>query len=1195
MTVEEALDIIEQAIEPQQLNKIQRLVLQHVWQQQSYTEIAQATSYDFGYIKDTGSKLWQILSEAFGEKVTKQNIHVVLKQRCKQNLRFKELTYKTQLPQSQDWGEAVDTSIFYGRLQELATLEQWIVQDHCRLVAILGMGGVGKTSLSVKLAEQLQFEFLFWRSLRDAPPYNEFLTTLLQFFSQDNNALPETESAKLAQLQEHLRTARCLIVLDNFDAVFAPGQRIGVYRDGYAGYGELLQRIGEARHQSCLVITSRDKPLEIATLQGESLPVRELVLPGLEAIAAYELLAKKGVKGSQEELNHLINCYQGNPLALKIIATSIYDIFAGKISDFLNQGVAVFNGIRHLLKSQIERLSAPEKHIMYWLAINREPVNVSELLGDIFPSVSPAVLLETLESLRGRSLIERTAEGFTQQPVVMEYMTEQLITQVSAELVGSSQNSTHCLRHYAVMKATAKDYVRESQIRIIVKPILTQAIAHLGTPQALTTQLNKLLGQLRTQNFEPIGYAIGNLLNLFNHLSVDLTGFDFSHFPIWQAYLANVKLQHVNFAYADLAKAVFAETFGGVSSVAFSPNGHLLATSDTSGEVQIWEIASGRQLNAFKADIAWTWAIAFSPNGQVLASAGDDYIVKIWDVKTGRLLQQLQGHTNTISTIAFHPHGQILASCSQDQTIRLWQVDNFWKNVSCRILQEHQARVWSVAFSPDGRTLVSGSEDQTLKLWNVETGTCWQTLCGHSRWVKAVAVSPDGKTIASGSFDGAIKLWSLATGQCLHTWQGHQTTVTTIAFNPDGDLLASASYDQTVKVWHVVTKKCLNTLQEHHNRVWSVAFSPDGQYLASGGDDHAARLCHLKSGQCAKAWKGHNNSILSLALSLTQPLLATGHEDQTVKLWNLQTGKVTKTLRGHTNRIWSVAIAPPQLEIMASGSADSTIKLWQPQTGQCLKTLHGHASWVWSVTFSPEGHQLASGSYDKTIKLWDVYSGECLKTLEEHAAAVVAVTYSPNGQWLASSSFDTTIKLWDAIAGNCLQTFTGHHNSVWAIAFSPDGQCLASCSYDQTVKLWDIHTGVCLQTFTGHQGPVVSLAFNTSGTQLASGSFDRTVKLWNTNTGECVHTHYGHTGLVSALAFQDLNCLDRGSEIAQPQQGILVSGSFDESIRFWNTDTGECLQTLHTLRPYDGMNITGVLSLTDSQKATLRALGAVEK
>ncbi len=1167
MTYEEVLSLIEPIIAPKQLNKIQQLVLYHCWQGLTYQEIANNTDYDLGYIKEIGSKLWQMLSEVTGERITKQNIQAGIKHYLKQEQPSLSATSQ------HDWEDVIDTAIFYGREQELTTLTEWTTEHRCRLIAITGIGGIGKTTLTAKLAEEIEkeFDYVFWRSLRDTPSFKQILTSLLQFLSRENSPLPETESAQLLELQKYLQSVRCLIILDNFDALFEAKQQERIYQKSYEGYGELLRRVGEIPHQSCLLITSRETPTEISLLQGDNLPVREWRLTGLESNAAQQLLATKGVLEPPEVLDSLMQAYQGNPLALKMIASSIQNLFAGDVQAFLQENVLLFKGIRHVLKSQIERLSDLEEQIMYWLAINREAVSLRELQEDIFPSPSVAVLLEALESLLERSLIERTKEGFTQQPVIMEYISEQLITQVTDELLSASPV---LLNRYALLKATAKDYISSSQIRTIIKPLITQVVFHLESKQLVGELLHQFLRQIRGRIPYIDGYTLGNLLNLSNFLELDLTGFDFSYLAIWQADLRKIKLEQVNFAYANLSRSVFAKTFGGVSCVVFSPNGNLLATSDTSGEVQIWELTSFQQLHTFKADLVWTWAVVFSQDEKILFTAGDDYVIKIWDVQTGKCLGGLEGHTNTINGLTLHPLGNLLASCSLDTTIRLWSVKDFEQ--APRILAGHQRRVWSVSFSPDGSTLVSGSEDLSLKLWNVQTGECLETLEGHSHWIKSVAFSPNGKTIASGSFDGVIKLWSA--GKCLKSWQGHQATITTVTYSPDSLSLASSSYDETVKIWDIDSSQCVRTLTEHSNRVWSVSFSPDGRYLASGGDDNATRLWHLKSGNCAQTWKGHTNKILFLALNLQGNLLAVGQEDQTVNLWNLEDGKITKVLRGHKNRIWSVAFSFQNSSLLASGSADRTIKLWETETGECLQTLHGHQSWVWSVIFSLDGCQLISSSYDHSIKVWLVESGECLKTMQGHTGPVVSLSISPDGCYVASGSFDSTVKLWDLRTGQCIKTFTGHQKSVWPVVFSPDGRSLASGSYDQTIKLWEIASGNCLQTLSGHSASVMSLAFYDG--HLISGSFDHTIKVWDIKRGDCLRTLFGHTGLVSAL----ISNLDKS----------LISGSFDETIRLWDLQTGQCLSNLRTPRPYDGLNITGVKGLTENQRLTLKALGAFD-
>ncbi|MGL5881399.1 MAG: NB-ARC domain-containing protein, partial [Xenococcaceae cyanobacterium] len=291
MNVDEALVILDAFLD-RGLNDIQELVFRKAWEGQTYPEIAESSDYDANYIKDVGSKLWKLLSKALSEEVTKSNFRAVLRRRAsevrEQGVGSREqgkrelgeqrsdnqpLVTVNQQPTTPyiDWGEAVDVATFYGRSEELATLGQWIKNDLCRLVAVLGMGGMGKTALSIALAENLQseFEYIVWRSLRNAPPLAELLGGIVEFLSHQQETaatLSQELDRCISLLLEYLRHHRCLLVLDNVESILRGGEHAGQYREGYQAYGELLQRIGEVRHTSCLVLTSREKPKEIVLL-----------------------------------------------------------------------------------------------------------------------------------------------------------------------------------------------------------------------------------------------------------------------------------------------------------------------------------------------------------------------------------------------------------------------------------------------------------------------------------------------------------------------------------------------------------------------------------------------------------------------------------------------------------------------------------------------------------------------------------------------------------------------------------------------------------------------------------------------------------------------------------------------------------------------------------------------------------------
>ncbi|WP_341528444.1 NB-ARC domain-containing protein [Nostoc sp. UHCC 0302] len=1087
-----------------------------------------------------------------------------------------------------DWGEAVDVSLFCGRLAEVATLEQWVLNDKCRLVALLGSGGIGKTTLVTKLAEEIQdqFEFLVWRSLRNAPPLAELLDDLLKFLSsQQTTELPSITAGKLSKLIEYLRQHRCLLVLDNLETLMQDGSYAGSFQAEYEGYGELLRRVGEVSHRSCLLITSREKPNEIAASAGETLPVRSLQLTGLNT-EAQEILIIKGLSVSEQESQKLIELYSGNPLALKIAATAIKDLFGSDVAAFLAAGISSFNSIRTLLNQQFERLSETEKSVMYWLAINREGISLYELEDDIYPKLLKHQLLEAVESILRRSLMEQNISGFTQQPVIMEYVIEKLVEQVSAEIVVGTHSGTTLLITHALLKATAKDYIRDSQNRLIVKPVLAQLLRQLGSKKAIAQQLMQILSLRREQASLESGYLAGNILNLLHNLGTDLSSYDFSYFPIWQANLQGVTLHHVNFSHADFSKSIFRQIFGSVLSAAFSPDEEILATGDDNGEVHLWRIAGGQLHLTLRGHTLAVKSLCFSLNGETLITHSADQTIKFWNVKTGQAVRTLQRYTSQVLAIASTATGSILVSRSRNQSVSIWDMTT---GKSLATLQEETNQIQVVALSPDGGLLGTAGGDDPIRLWNAQTGECLQTLYGHRESIQCLAFTPStDEILASGSDDHTVKLWNIKTGQCIGTLVGHSNLVLSVSFSSDGSIIASSSADQTIRLWDVATGKCLRVLSGHENWVRAVVFNADSAVLASGGDDQVIRLWDTATGRCIRTLQGYTNQISSISFSMTQ-VLASGSHDHLVRLWDTTTGQCIKTLAGHTNHILAIAFhplpQPPLLSgtggILVSSSADQNIKLWNIETGECLKTLTEHQATVWSVAFSPNGHMLASGGADQIVRIWDAETGECVDVLQGHTNAVLSVAFSPIEQILATVSADQTVRIWDLRTGQCLQILQGHTNAVLSVAFNPIGQILATASADQTVRIWDVQTGKCLKILQEHTNQVLSVSFSPDGGTLASSSADQTIKLWAVNTGKCLKTWRGHTSQVLSIAFS-------------PDEQTLASSSADETIRLWSVNTAECVQTLRVKRPYEGMNITGTVGLTEAERATLKALGAVE-
>jgi WD40 repeat protein len=1169
-----------------------------------------------------------------------------------------------------DWGEAPEPREFYGRSGDLATLQTRLVDERCKLLVLLGMGGMGKTTLAVRLAEQVQPEFaaVIWRSLRNAPPIGLLLADVLRQFDPtvDPNAnLGNDASAlielTLSRLMGYLQGRRCLLVLDNAESLLVSGGA-GELRPGYEAYSELFRRVGEARHQSCLLLTSRElpKPLPIGVqtlrLQGLSAAAGQQIL-GLEnnAFTPIEPSSATGntTASATDSSNALapaaqiVAHYAGNPLALKIVAAGLRDLLGNDVATFLellSQGSFWFSDIQDLLERHCDRLSNLEQEVIYWLAIAREPIALTALQQCLLLPESRLKLSETLASLQRRSVIEVTPTGFTMQPAVMEYVTHRFLEKAGGELIlaladSAPSNSLPLLRHHGLLQASAPDYIRVAQRRWLIEPLLTQLQLQFD-PTELLTALQALLVRHRGQPAFKTGYMGGNLINLLSALQtagqIQFAQCDWQDLTLWQADLRSVQLHQVNLSRSDLTGSAFTETFSTVLSAAFSPSGQQLAHSDDRGWVHLWTVETGQPVRAFQAHQNWIFAVAWSPDGQVLACGSLDRSVSLWPVSSPvhpaehspKPLHRWVYHAEGVSSLAFHPQATatsgLLASGSTDQTVRLIDL----ATGDCgHTLTGHQGIVRAIAFSPKGDFLVSGGMDQQVGVWTAADHWKPHWLSAATP-IYAVAVLPDD-TIAAAGEDGRIRLWN-AQGDLVRVLEGHTDRVWSLTTDTIGRLISGGD-DRTIKIWDP-NGDCLATLGGHQNRIWTLAVA--GRKLASGGEDKTLRIWDADRYFPLQTLQGYHNATAPVAFQ--DGALYTLSADQVLRRWIFRgTGgepDCDDSLSPPSPQSWgdrvisSVISKPPRIgglgggsagnqpseqwtcdrtlllptqgalqaaisrDIVASGSLNGQIQLLNHRTGERLHQLEGHRTWVRSVTFSPDGQRLASAGGDGTVGLWDVATGECLQIWAAHHSPVQAVAFSPDGQRLASGSWDRTVKLWDIATGGCLQTLVGHADRLTALLFSTDGTTLFSASQDGTIRQWDWGKGQ-IEPVLHHSSPVVAMARYDN--LLASTSQDGTLRLWDCQSGDCLRS------------IPSSRTIDRWPEtlgwptqvIFSPDGHSLCVGGTNGTSWIWDrsalqTGSAEPL-LLQVPRPYELTNITGVKGLSDAQRASLVALGAI--
>ncbi|MEZ4868834.1 MAG: BTAD domain-containing putative transcriptional regulator [Caldilineaceae bacterium] len=1052
-------------------------------------------------------------------------------------------------PQERGYHLPAQTKL-YGRQAELAKLHKWIVEDGCHLVAIFGIGGQGKTTLAATFAQRLaeatsspnpggSFQHILWQSLLNAPPLAEVLQEWVYVLSdQTVTSLPASLDRQFAQLFAYLRHQRCLLVFDNLESILENGEQSGHFRPGYAAYGQLIHHLAEGEHRSCLLLTSRERPRALTLLEEDTPVVRTLTLAGLPAEAGRELLQGRGLEDKSGALSALVQHYSGNPLALKLATETVHEIFDGNITAFLQAETLVFDDIRHVLDQQFTRLTPLERELMLWLALLREPVPFAALSALLAQPPAPRQLLEAIRSLQRRSLLEKVDAGFGLQNVVLEYATDRLIENISHALVNEQMTpapdhptnsslsqlvtASHLNRHPLIL-AQGKEYVRASQIRLLLQPVLEGLVNHLGKTGA-EQQLQRLLTQLHLVPPTP-GYAAANLLHLLLQLGVDLRGYNFSQLYLRQAYLRGVSLPQTNFTGAQIMDSVFTEPFGLIYTAVFSPDGHYVAAGTSEGAIYLWRTADQQ------------------------------------------LAQVLQAHQHAVKQLTFVQQttaaGErqlVLASASDDKRIGLWSlVEAAPVHEPMHLVHEEQEALIAVGLSPDGARVTGVDIDGHVFVWDVVS----HDGGGH-----------DGGGHHEGGHHGGGQDGGDHAAQLVHHFATAFTRLRLVAFSADGQTVAIGHRDGVVRLWHVATGEERLQLAAKTGLIFALALSRDGQMLATGGRDGRLALWRLPAGELHQAAELRPHCVVEtkagaihvLAFSPDGKFLASGHEDLAIRLWTIDAQarlQLQRTLLGHTQMIWSVAFGPSPVarppvhaemqgdgnhsaarQLLVTGSSDQTVRVWDAETGHTLYMLRGQPRVLAAHTIrqlpppqpanpaippQAPGWLLAAAGYDQLIHLWQGQGSQAEVThrvLHGAHGPLYAVAISPDGRCVAGAGYDRTIYLWDRVSGQLRQRCHGHTNRVYALVFHPDGKLLASGSGDGTVRLWSLPTrkqdhGRVAEGFVSDQPVAVlqadldvvhDLAFSPDGRLLARGGSDRWLRLW-----DMTQSHYPELTQASRL------------------------------------------------------------------------------
>jgi WD40 repeat protein len=534
-----------------------------------------------------------------------------------------------------------------------------------------------------------------------------------------------------------------------------------------------------------------------------------------------------------------------------------------------------------------------------------------------------------------------------------------------------------------------------------------------------------------------------------------------------------------------------------IHGVAFSRDGRLLAAASGGydamgrslpGEVLVWEVDQGRLVQRLLGHPHSVLAVAFSPDGHRVASSDSSGVVKIWDAASGDEITSPvpieERDRSTVTSLAFSPDGRLFAAGGLDRTIRFWDASR-WDARPAEPQKPlftllHPSPVHGLAFSPDGNGLAAAYEDHTVRAWDLRTRTIRLTLRGHVGIVSSVAFSPDGWRLASASHDETIKVWDATRDRRtmpLRDRQAQIREVYALTISRDGRWLASASADRAARIWDLSTGLVVRTLRGHTDSIRELAFSPDGRWLATGGDDHSVIIWDTASGERRRSLTGFPRLVSGVAFSPDGRWLAcsTGGWKATgsVQLFNLgRDGEVISLAtggKGDAQPGYIELAFSPNGRRLAAGCDDSTIRVWDLDSRGPARVLPGHSAPVLDVAYSPDGRWLASAAADGAVKLWDAATGATIATLSGHSARVGSIAFDPDGRRLASAGLDLAVRFWDPVTleQDPRAQEIGSLGVPWApagVAFHPDGRRLAiggsfvsasDLTLDHSLAIWD--------------------------------------------------------------------------------------------------------------------------------------------
>lgn len=1049
---------------------------------------------------------------------------------------------------------------------EISKISQFI--GNKSVIVLYGIGGMGKTTILTKICENRPCGKLAYFDLKNKDSFISIAKSILrEVFLK--SILPDSEDELIAQLIVCIEKEQTLIILDNMESIMDIGNNSGKILSSYCGYNKFIQSMLGIETCSTIIVSGREK-LDLGNRNDlRYTPIR---LGGINVTQAKMLLDKFDLNGSNREWEKFVDTYSGNALTLKIVASEINEFYGKSLKDFfLNPNIP--HELLELLNEQFERFTDTEKVMLLISAVEREPVSErfvwSKLVGR---NISFNQLHKFFSNAVDHCFFEKNIyddnKSYYLQPVIMEFLTQKLIDIFVHEINNIDLNF---ISKIPLVDTYAKEYIFDIQKSIIVQPLISIL---LQNGEAKCRQM--LLSIAKVSDLTK-SYVIGNIIFLLSALNEEISNCDFSEKYILNADLRNVKLINCDFTNSIFENVLMKNTFGNLIDVKYTYDDNLIIGGATDYSLNAWDC---RDMSyKFKLRNHTDWVRSVDSNAFYYASASNDEYIWVYDRTTRNPVAQFYAGSRVRKVYLPNDSDAYVLSSGDDNMIKKWGIiDN-----SCVKFLGHEKVVWDFEVIDIGgeKLIVSVSDDKKAIMWDID-GNLIEVICEYKYEMKSIVSTKKG-LLYIGCENGDIIVFSLIEKTIKDVLNGHEGIIWGLDYDEINSKMISAASDKHVIVWDCSKEEIYKTkvMEAHNSAIWNINFNNAGTKFVTTGDDSEFKVWDAIDCKLLYCVKGYTNLLRNLYICQQNHSLFVTGDDMIIREYALENiNKPRRFYFGHSNRVRHMDVSPDGNYLVSCGD-DGNVILWGLKDSS-KKVFKGHQKRVWSVCFI-NNQEFASAGEENDIYIWNKNSIMPQK-MPGHSNWIWDLTFHPEKKYMLSSSEDNTCKLWDMSTRSEIFSFNDHTKWLFSASFSPSGNYIITASADNRAIIYDIIKKELVCYLEGHTGWVWSTVFIDENI-VATGSQDSSIRIWEINyeskTYECIHILCKHLSWVVSLGYDT-------------ETHLIYSASADETVKVWDTTNYQYIMDVRIDKPYDGIKITGVKGLTDSERMSLLQLGAIE-